>query len=58
MSKALFGRSKAVERKIDEFLDKVSEAALVVVAEVQASLESDRVGLEEQKQRRSRPSSS
>ena len=39
MSKALFGRSKAIERKIDEFLDKVSEAALVVVAELHASLE-------------------
>ena len=54
MSKALFGRSKAVERKIDAFLDKVSEVALVVVAEVQASVESDRVGLEEEQRRRSR----
>jgi predicted phosphate transport protein (TIGR00153 family) len=50
---ALFGRSKTVERKIDEFLDRVSESALVVVAEVQASLESDGVGREEQQQRRS-----
>jgi predicted phosphate transport protein (TIGR00153 family) len=53
MGKALFGRSKAVERKIDAFLDKVSEAALVVVAEIQASLEPDGVGLEEQQRRRS-----
>lgn len=50
MIKALFGRTKALERKIDAFLDKVSEAALVVVAAVQASLESDGVG---QEQRRS-----
>jgi hypothetical protein len=39
MSKVLFGRSKAVERKIDEFFDKMSEAALVVAAEVHSSLE-------------------
>lgn len=32
MSKrSIFGRSKAIEQKIDEFLDKVSESALVVV---------------------------
>ena len=40
MSKrAIFGRSKAIERKIDEFLDKVSETALVFVAMLKHTLE-------------------
>ena len=30
--RSLFGRNKAIERKIDEFLDKVSEAGLVLLA--------------------------
>jgi len=41
MSKrSIFGRSKAIERMIDEFLDKVSESALVLVAMLEHSLES------------------
>jgi predicted phosphate transport protein (TIGR00153 family) len=45
MSKrAIFGRSKAIERKIDEFLDKVSECALVMVAMLQHSLETENSG--------------
>ena len=40
MSKrSLFGRSKAIERQIDEFLDKVSESALVVVAALHHTLD-------------------
>jgi predicted phosphate transport protein (TIGR00153 family) len=39
--RAIFGRSKAVERKIDEFLDKVSECALVMVATLHHTLESE-----------------
>jgi len=42
MSKrSIFGRSKAIEREIDDFLDKVSECALVMVAMLQHSLESE-----------------
>jgi len=45
MSKrAIFGRSKAVERKIDEFLDKVSEAALVFVASLHHHLDAGSAG--------------
>jgi predicted phosphate transport protein (TIGR00153 family) len=41
MSKrSIFGRSKAIERKIDELLDKVSESAMVVVAMLHHSLDS------------------
>jgi hypothetical protein len=41
MSKrSIFGRSKAIERRIDEFLDAVSESALVLVATLEHSLES------------------
>jgi len=53
MSKrSLFGRSKAIERRIDEFLDKVSESALVVVAMLHHSLDSATLDLDETEQRR------
>jgi len=52
MGKSLFGRSKAIERKIDEFLDKVSESALVVVAMLEHSLDSVAHELDETEQRR------
>ena len=38
---SFFGRSKAIERKIDEFLDKVSESALVFVALLHHFLDTD-----------------
>jgi predicted phosphate transport protein (TIGR00153 family) len=53
MSKrSIFGRSKAIERKIDEFLDKVSESALVVVATLHHSLDSGSAELDETERRR------
>ncbi len=53
MSKrSIFGRSKAIERKIDEFLDKVSESALVVVAMLHHSLRPERTDLDEEDRRR------
>jgi predicted phosphate transport protein (TIGR00153 family) len=53
MSKrSLFGRSHAIEREIDEFLDKVSESALVTVAMVQHSLDSSSADLDEAEQGR------
>jgi predicted phosphate transport protein (TIGR00153 family) len=53
MSKrSLFGRSKAIERKIDEFLDKVSESALVVVATLHHSLDSESAEADEEHVRR------
>jgi len=36
-NRSLFGRSHAIGREIDEFLDKVSESALVTVAMVHHS---------------------
>jgi len=40
MSKrSLFGRSRSIERRIDEFLDKVSETAMVMVATTHHQLE-------------------
>jgi len=40
MSKrSTFGRGQSIERRIDEFLDKVSESALVFVAALQQALE-------------------
>lgn len=45
--RSLFGRSQSIERKIDEFLDKVSEAALVFVASLHQYLDSDGTGLDE-----------
>ena len=39
--RSIFGRAKAIARKIDDFLDKVSEAALVFVAALQHSIEHD-----------------
>lgn len=50
--KSLFGRSKSIERKIDEFLDKVSESALVVVAMLHHSLDSGTPELDETDKRR------
>ncbi len=48
MSKrSLFGRSKPLERTIDEFLDKVSESALVMVAMLHHDLDSGSVGLDQ-----------
>jgi len=38
--RSIFGRSPSIESKIDEFLDKVSESALVFVASLQQVLES------------------
>ena len=53
MSKrSVFGQSKAIERKIDEFLDKVSETALVFVAMLKHSLESESAELDETGHRR------
>jgi uncharacterized protein Yka (UPF0111/DUF47 family) len=54
MSKrSIFGRSKAIERKIDEFLDKVSESALVLVALLHHSLNSGSGELDETGRHRS-----
>ena len=50
--RSLFGRSKAIERKIDEFLDKVSECALVMVAMLHHSLDNERGALDETDHRR------
>jgi predicted phosphate transport protein (TIGR00153 family) len=50
--RSIFGRSKAIERKIDEFLDKVSESALVFVAMLKHSLESGGGELDDAGQRR------
>lgn len=53
MSKrSIFGRSKAIERKIDEFLDKVSETALVFVAMLQHALDSETTEPDDTEQRR------
>ena len=53
MSKrSVFGQSKAIERKIDEFMDKVSETALVFVAMLKHSLESESAELDETGHRR------
>ncbi len=53
MSKrAIFGRSKGVERKIDAFLDKVSESALVFVANLKHTLETGLVGVDDESTRR------
>jgi predicted phosphate transport protein (TIGR00153 family) len=38
--RSIFGRRRAIERRIDEFLDKVAEAGLVVVAMLHHSLDS------------------
>ena len=48
----LFGRSKAIQRKIDELLDKVSEGALVLVARLHHSLDSGKAELDETDLRR------
>lgn len=45
--RSIFRRSKAIERRIDEFLDKVSEAGLVVVAMIHHSLDSGSAELDE-----------
>ncbi len=50
--RSLFGRSKAIERRIDEFLDKVSESALVLVAMIEHSLEASASGGDETQMRR------
>lgn len=48
MSKrSLFGRSQSVQRQIDEFLDKVSESALVLVAMLHHSLDAESPALDE-----------
>ncbi len=48
MSKrSIFGRSKAIERTIDAFLDKVSESALVLVANLHHFLETGKAELDE-----------
>jgi predicted phosphate transport protein (TIGR00153 family) len=53
MSKrSIFGRSKAIERKIDEFLDKVSESALVFVAMLHHTLDGSGNKLDETGRRR------
>jgi uncharacterized protein Yka (UPF0111/DUF47 family) len=53
MSKrSIFGRNKAIERKIDEFLDKVSETALVFVAMLQHALDSEATEPDDTEQRR------
>ena len=52
MSSSFFGRSKAIERKIDEFLDKVSETALVFVAMLKHTLEQGGGELDDTAQRR------
>jgi len=51
-TKSIFGRSKAIERKIDEFLDKVSETALVFVAMLQHSLDSETAEPDDAERRR------
>ena len=50
--RAIFGRSKAVERKIDDFLDKVSESALVIVANLHHALDESYSGVDEVELRR------
>ncbi len=50
--RALFGRSKAVERAIDEFLDKVSESALVLVATLHHFLDSRQAELDDSDRQR------
>ena len=52
MKKSIFGRSKTIERKIDEFLDKVSETALVVVTVLEHSLDSETTEHDESERRR------
>ncbi len=50
--RSVFGRSRSIERRIDEFLDKVSEAALVFVAGLRASIESDSGPSDEEEEHR------
>jgi len=51
-TRSIFGRSKRIERKIDEFLDKVSETALVFVATLRHSLDSEKVEHDDTERRR------
>ncbi len=53
MSKrSIFGRSQTIQRQIDEFLDKVSESALVMVAMLHQALDTDSTEPDETELRR------
>ncbi len=50
--RSVFGRSNTIQRQIDEFLDKVSESALVMVAMLHQALDTDSTEPDETELRR------